>query len=260
MDQDLSGRVGVISGASAGIGRAIARELASRGARVVVNGRRADRLREVASEIGEERCEVVVGDAADPTVVEAMLDAPLGRFGSEADLVVVNAGRGLAGSVTTSDVAMWEEMVRTNLIGAALLMRAAAARLVALAPDPSRSRAWLDRPRDIVVLGSNVGRHISPFSSMYGGTKFAVNSLAEALRREVGPRGVRVSLIEPGVVRSEFQQVAGYDPKGFGEFMERIGPVLEPEDVARLVAFIVSQAAHVHINDVVIRSVRQDYP
>lgn len=260
MPHSLQHRIAVISGATAGIGRAIALDVASRGARVIINGRRADRLSDLAREIGTDRCDIVPGDAADPAVVDAMLDAPKRRFSRDADLVVVNAGRGLAGSVSTSDTAQWQEMIRTNLLGAALLMRSAAARLIALTPDPSLSREWLNHPRDIVVLGSNVGRHISPFSSMYGSTKFAVNSLAEALRRELAPRGVRVSLIEPGVVRSEFQHVAGYDPKSFGEFMDRIGPVLEPQDIARLVTFIVSQPSHVHINDAVIRCVRQDYP
>ena len=73
-------------------------------------------------------------------------------------------------------------------------------------------------------------------------------------------RGVRVSLVEPGVVKSEFQDVAGYDPVSFGAFMDSISPVLAPEDVARVVLFIVSQPAGVHVNDVMVRPTRQDYP
>jgi NADP-dependent 3-hydroxy acid dehydrogenase YdfG len=125
---------------------------------------------------------------------------------------------------------------------------------------PAMERWWLGRPRDIVVLGSTVGRHISPFSSMYGSTKFAVGSLAEALRRELAPKGVRVCLIEPGIVRSEFQRVAGYDADTFGAFMESIGPVLEPDDIADLIAFICSRRAHVSLGDAVIRGTRQEYP
>lgn len=260
MDAPLSDRIAVVSGASAGIGRAIAKDIARLGARVVLNARRQDRLEQLREEIGPSRCAIAPGDAADPQTVDGMLDTARTQFGREADLVVVNAGRGLAGSVFTSDTSQWEEMIRTNLLGAALLMRSAAKRMVESGPEPERGDDWLRFPRDIIVLGSTVGRHISPFSSMYGSTKFAVNSLAEALRREMAPRGIRVSLIEPGVVRSEFQQVAGYDPEGFGAFMRRIAPVLEPEDIARLVSFIVSQPAHVHINDAMIRTVRQEYP
>ncbi|MEO0484127.1 MAG: SDR family NAD(P)-dependent oxidoreductase, partial [Planctomycetota bacterium] len=113
---------------------------------------------------------------------------------------------------------------------------------------------------DIVLLGSTVGRHISPFSSMYGSTKFAVHSLAEAARRELATKGVRVSLIEPGIVESEFQSVAGYDSEKFGEFMRTIGPVLQPEDIAETIAWICSRPAHVAISDVVLRGTRQEYP
>ncbi len=257
---DLEGRSAVVSGASAGIGRAVALELARRGARVVVNARRVDRLetlqREIESEIGPGRCAVAAGDCAEQGVIDAMLDTAADSFGKPADLVVVNAGRGLAGSLMTSDTAQWEDMVRTNLLGAARLMRTAAGRML----DAVTPETWRDHPHDIVMLGSTVGRHISPFSSMYGSTKFAVHSLAEALRREVGPKGIRVSLIEPAIVASEFQAVAGYSDELVAGFDERFGPVLEPADVARTIAFIAAQPASVHVCDAVIRPTRQDYP
>ena len=82
----------------------------------------------------------------------------------------------------------------------------------------------------------------------------------EASRRELGPKGIRVTLIEPGFVESEFQGVAGYKPEWFAEVKGRIGPVLKPEDVARTIGFIVQQPAHVHVSDVLIRPTRQDYP
>lgn len=255
----LDGRIALITGATAGIGEAIARTLASLGANVLVNGRRRERLDAVVKSIngaGAGKAAGVAGDASEQETVDAVLEGARRHFGADADLVVVNAGRGLAGSVLSSDTKQWEDMVNTNLLGAARLIRSSAQALVELAPPD----APLKRPRDMVILGSTVGRHISPFSSMYGSTKFAVGSLAEAARRELGPKGVRVTHIAPGVVKSEFQSAAGYDPKGFGEFMDRIGPVLVPEDIARLVAFIVTQPPHVHVNDVVIRATRQEYP
>ncbi|MBC7772674.1 MAG: SDR family NAD(P)-dependent oxidoreductase, partial [Pyrinomonadaceae bacterium] len=89
---------------------------------------------------------------------------------------------------------------------------------------------------------------------------FALHSLGEALRREIGPKGIRVCVIEPAVVKSEFQNAAGYDPTVFGSFMEKIGPVLEPSDIAELIGSILSLPARVNIADVVIRPTRQDYP
>lgn len=258
---DLAGRVGVVTGASAGIGMAITRELVGRGARVVINARRAERLATLAHELGRHRVVEAPGDAAVPETIDRMLRTARDAFDAEADLVVVNAGRGLAGSVLTSDPAQWEEMVRTNVLGAARLMRAAAERMLAdLDRRRERGEDWRSRAHDIIVVGSNVGRHISPFSSMYGSTKFAVNSLAEAMRRELAPKGIRVPLVEPGFVVSEFQGVAGYDDAWFRERVEALGPMLEPADVARAVAFIVSQPAHVHVSDILIRPTRQDYP
>jgi NADP-dependent 3-hydroxy acid dehydrogenase YdfG len=255
----LAGRVAVITGASAGIGAAITRSLSDAGVFCVVNGRRSQQLEDLCHELGPEDVTPVVGDCADDVVIERMLDVAkvsLGTKGREADIVVINAGRGLAGSAVTSDAAQWEEMLRTNILGAARLLRAAAQRMLADKKSDDRRAG----PRDIIVLGSTVGRHISPFSSMYGSTKFAVNSLAEAARRELGPQGVRVTLIEPGFVESEFQGVAGYKPEWFAEVKGRIGPVLTPEDVARSVRFVVDQPEHVHVSDILIRPTRQDYP
>lgn len=277
MSNELSSRVAIITGASAGIGLAIAERLSAASARVVVNARRADRLsalcdrlntRSAAGGAGKPAAISVVGDAVDMGTIHEMFNAadrPAPRgFGQPADLVVVNAGRGLAGSLLSSDPAQWEDMIRTNVIGAARLMRTAAERLSALQTvgegEAGQSGTWLKSPRDIVVVGSTVGRHLSPFSSMYGSTKFALHSLTEALRRELAPKGVRVSLIEPGIVESEFQSVAGYDPQNFGAFMRKIGPVLQPEDVARTVEFIVSQPSHVMVADVLVRPTRQEYP
>jgi NADP-dependent 3-hydroxy acid dehydrogenase YdfG len=263
MTTPLHSRIAVVTGASAGIGFAIARHLHELGAGVIINARREPKLREIVKDMGPSRCDAVAGDAADDAVITSMLDHAKSRFGEgrrEADLVVVNAGRGLNGSVVTSDASQWEEMVRTNLLGAARLIRAAAQRMLTGSEGRTGAAVFEAGPRDIVVIGSNVGRHISPFSSMYGSTKFAVNSLAEAARRELGPKGIRVSLIEPGFVESEFQGVAGYATAWFDDVKQRIGPTLQPPDVARTIAFVVSQPAAVHVCDILIRPTRQDYP
>lgn len=253
----LSERVAVVTGASAGIGEAIARDLVAAGARVVVNARRAERVEALAAKLNQQADRTVAaaaaGDCSNTGVIRAMLETARRAFGAPADLVVVNAGRGLDGSVLTSDTEQWEEMIRTNHIGAARLMREAALEMTA-------SGRPLERARDIVVIGSVVGRHVSPFSSMYGSTKFAVGGLAEGLRREVGPKGVRVTLVLPGFVVSEFQGVAGYKPEWVKQVFDKIGPVLEPADVARAVTFIAQQPPHVHLSEVMIRPTRQEYP
>lgn len=260
----LSGRVALVTGASAGIGQAIAIELAYRGAGLVLNARREARLDELCQRLTDQygmidnkpRAVCVPGDASDEATIGQMLDLAQSHFAKPADLIVANAGRGLNGSVMTSDTSQWEELIRTNLLGVARLIRQSGERLLAI----NETRDWTKHPTDIIVIGSTVGRHISPFSSMYGSTKFGVHSLAEAARRELGPKGIRVTLIEPAIVQSEFQSVAGYDPESFGKLMEKFAPVLVPEDIARTVGFVVTQPAGVHVCDVVVRPTRQDYP
>jgi NADP-dependent 3-hydroxy acid dehydrogenase YdfG len=253
---DFKDRVAIVTGASAGIGLSCARVLAEGGAVVVVNARRAGRLDELV-EIDPNRVKAVAGDAAEPEVIQAMLEAAKEAGGREADLVIANAGRGLRGSPLDSEQAEWEEVLRINTLAAARLMRASIHRMFAEIGD---HKGPPTRPRDVVVLGSTVGRNLSPFSSFYGAAKAAVHMMAEAMRREAGPRGVRVTTIEPGVVASEFQSAAGYDPKAFGEFMESMAPVLTPDDVARAILFGCSQPAGVHLSEIMLRPTRQAYP
>ena len=243
-------RTALITGASAGIGKATARALSAAGYRVPLSARREDRLNALAAELRAAGGQADVR-AADASVVEELdglwawaCDAAGGPPG----VLVANAGHGLQGGVLGSDRARWEHMVQLNFLATTHLMRGAA-----------EAMAGLGRG-DIVVLGSTVGVNISPFSGMYGATKFAVGAAAEALRREVGPRGVRVTVIKPGIVESEFQGVAGYDHETFGKVVEKFGAMLQPEDVARTIRFVVEQPAHVHVNDLTIRPTGQDYP
>lgn len=248
-------RVAVVTGASAGIGEAVAKTFINEGYKLVVNARREGKLKELFGAL-KEQVAIVPGDASDSKIIEEILDTAKDRFSQQADIVVVNAGRGLGGSVTTASLNEIDDVIDVNIKGAMRLLQEAGKRML----TDLESNPFPKFPHDIVVLGSTVGRHVSPFSAVYGATKFAVNSLAEAMRREVGPKGIRVSLIEPGIVISEFQSVAGYSDDLVSDFHKRFGPIILPEDVARTIQFIVSQPPHVHVNDVVVRATRQDYP
>lgn len=263
-DSSMQNRLAIVTGASAGIGYAVVKELVARSCPVICNSRRAANLKDLILEFSAESVATVQGDTADEKVIATMFDKAHAEFGDgkrHPDLVVINAGRGLKGSVMDSDTTQWEEMVRTNLLGAALVIRHAAQKMLASIEQlKARGKSWLEHPHDIVVIGSTVGRNVSPFSSMYGSTKFGVHGLVEGARRELGPKGIRVTLIEPGFVVSEFQGVAGYDPEWFKGVVEKIGPVLKPEDVARAIVAVITQPPWVHFNDVALRPTRQDYP
>jgi NADP-dependent 3-hydroxy acid dehydrogenase YdfG len=247
--QSLSGKIAIVTGASAGIGYATAKALGDEGARVVVSARRGDRLAALAAELGgPDRCLPVESDASKPEAIDALMKAALGFGNGRVDIVVANAGHGLAGGVLSSDRSRWEEMYELNVIGAAHLMRRAAEIMI-----PNEAG-------DILALSSVAGMNVSPFSAFYGSTKFAVGAIAEGLRREICRHHVRVTVLRPAIVLSEFQAVAGYNEENFGASTKRYGQLLVPEDVARAIAFIVAQPPHVHINGLTIRPVGQDYP
>lgn len=247
-------RIAIVTGATSGIGEATARRFVANGYGVVGNGRNAAKLDALEQELGSAFAGVA-GDAADGAVIERLFVAATERFGKTADLVVVNAGRGLGGSVKDADLAKFEEVLKLNVTAALELLQKAAQRML-----PEQQASYPKRAADIVIIGSVVGRHISPFSAVYGATKFAVHALAEGLRREVGPKGIRVSLVEPGIVISGFQDAAGYGEDLVHTFDERFGPLLQGCDVANAIHFIVTQPPHVHISDILVRPTRQDYP
>ena len=247
-------RIAIVTGATSGIGEATARRFIDDGHGVVGNARNAEKLRALERQLGVSFCGVA-GDATDKELLERLFASAAGHFGKPADIVVANAGRGLGGSVMDADLSQFEAMLKLNVTGTLSLLQMAARKMAeALQSD------YPKRVADIVIIGSVVGRHISPFSAVYGATKFAVHALAEGLRREAGQKGVRVSLVEPGIVISGFQDAAGYSAEMVQTFGNRFGPLLHGEDIANAIAYIVSQPPHVHISDIMVRPTRQDYP
>ncbi|NLI81866.1 MAG: SDR family oxidoreductase [Deltaproteobacteria bacterium] len=247
-------RIAIVTGATSGIGEATARRFAAAGFGVIGNGRNISKLGALEKEIGSHFWGVA-GDAADEEVLENLFVAGRERYGRLPDIVVANAGRGLGGSVKDADLSRFDEVVRINVKGTLALVQRAARYMV-----DGQQAGFPRTPADIIMVGSVVGRHISPFSAVYGATKFAVHALAEGLRRELGPKGVRVSLVEPGVVFSGFQAAAGYSDEMVQSFEDRFGPLLTGEDVANAIHYVVTQPPHVHISDIIVRPTRQDYP
>jgi NADP-dependent 3-hydroxy acid dehydrogenase YdfG len=246
-------RIAIITGATSGIGEATARTFISSGFGVIGNGRNATKLAALEKELGP-AFRGVAGNTADNAVLEQLFALAIEHFGKPADIVVANAGRGLGGSVKDADLSQLNEVLQTNVTATLALLQKAAQKMV------DQQHAYPKTAADIVIIGSVVGRHISPFSAVYGATKFAVHALAEALRREMGPKGIRVSLVEPGFVLSGFQAAAGYSDDMVQNFKDKYGPLLEGQDVANAIHFIVTRPPHVHVGDIVIRPTRQDYP
>ncbi len=247
-------RIAIVTGASSGIGEAIVRKFVANGYGVIGNARSAEKLDALEKELGQ-AFYGVVGDITEPAILDKLFTVAVEQFKKPADIVVANAGRGLGGSVKDADLSTFEEVLKLNVTSTLALLQKAAKQMV-----DQQHTLFPKQAADIVIIGSVVGRHVSPFSAVYGATKFAVHSLAEGLRREVGPKGVRVSLVEPGIVLSGFQDAAGYSEDLVHNFNVNFGPLFYGDDVANAINYIVTQPPHVHISDIMIRPTRQDYP
>ncbi|MFI9819707.1 SDR family oxidoreductase [Streptomyces sp. NPDC052013] len=226
--------VTLITGGGSGIGAAVARRLLGAGERVAVTGRGEERLREFAKELGEpEGLLVIPGNAAVYEDVRAAVGAVLAEFG-RLDTVVANAGFATHDSVAEGDPAGWTEMVLTNVLGPALLIRASIDAL-----KETRGR--------IVLVGSVAGFVPTP-GNIYGATKWAVTGLAENTRRQVTEWGVGVTLIAPGRVETPFWDAYGSLPPG---------QLLTADQIADSVVWALRQPEGVDVNTVVVRPLGQ---
>ncbi len=223
----MSDRVFLITGASSGIGAETARRAAAQGYRLVLAGRSAERLQALSAELGgPQRALPVVCDVTDDVSQQAMVDQALEHFGA-IDVVFANAGRGGSpGGFSGADPQVWREMLLTNVHGVALTVRRTLAALKA-------SRGHL------LLTGSAAGRTTLP-GSMYSATKWAVTAIGYGVREELRGSGVRVTLIEPGMVDTPF-------------FDQQPSHALQPADVAAAVLYAVSQPAHVDVNEILVR-------
>jgi len=228
----LSGRSALVTGASAGIGAAIAKSLHAAGARMVLCARPSEHLDALAAELrGSEVLEVDVRDA--PALIAALADRPL-------DIAVANAGLGLGlEPLQRGDPDDWSTMIDTNVKGLLHTVRAVAAGM------EQRKRG------DIVLMGSVAGRQVYPGGNVYCATKWAVRGIYEALRIDLAGSGVRVTTVDPGMVKTGFSMVRF---KGDAERAAKVYAgvdALTPGDVAEAVLFAVTRPQHVNIGEIV---------
>lgn len=238
----LEGKVAVVTGASSGIGKATARALAAAGIQVALAARRKDRLEGLARELGAAALAVPT-DITDPAACTVLTDRTIERFGS-LDILVNNAGIGFYSSIAEGDPGNWRRMFDVNVLGPLYATRAAVRRMLEQGSG------------HVVFVSSVAGRRVSSVEgSVYAATKHALTAIAEGLRMEVNLRGVRVTVVEPGMVRTEFPESSFGDA---GVFYARIGRnPLEAEDVAQAILYAASQPPHVNVNTVLVRPVEQ---
>ena len=220
--EDLKDTVAVITGASAGIGRATARELARAGVRVVVGARRRERLEALEGEFPG-RLAAVEMDVRSPEDCNQLIHEALDRFG-RLDTLVANAGIGMYGGILDHTDEALRTMLDTNVAGTVWPIRAAVPHMI----EAGRG--------DIVIVASVAGFRGGADEAVYAATKFAQVGLAGSLDRELREKGIRVTTIGPAGTATEFAMGTGRT-----EDMPELGFYLRPEDIAFAIRTVLEQ-------------------
>jgi len=267
----LDAKVAVVTGASSGIGLAIAKGLAAEGANVVLSGRKRGPMDEAAKAISSNGAKAAVRqtDVRDEKQMAELVDSAIAEFG-KLDIMVNNAGVNPFDNVLEGDVQKWRETLETNVIGTALGCREA-------------YRVMKGKGGHIVNVTSVAARYAEPESPIYAASKHAAGALTESLRLALQGKGIRVTAVMPGAVATNLVRTMpqdqlfaigrmfGLDPEQWGitpgdhlpqEVFDRVLAVarqfvMSPEDIADAVVFAVTAPEAVHINEIMVRPSQQ---
>ncbi|MDH2330455.1 MULTISPECIES: SDR family oxidoreductase [Paenibacillus] len=243
---NIQDKVVIITGASSGIGEATAKELASKGAKLVLAARREARLQKLQEAIQNNGGQAVykVTDVSSHEQMEELADYALKEFG-KIDVMVNNAGVMPLSPVHEKKIKEWDLMVDVNIKG---VLYGIAAVLPTM-----RER----REGHIINVSSIAGHLVFPASSVYSGTKFAVRAITEGLRREECINNIRTTIVSPGSIDTELTAAISNS-----ELKTAINEVMkiaiEPSNIARAIAFAIEQPADVAINEMIIRPTIQE--
>ncbi|MDQ4062694.1 MAG: SDR family oxidoreductase [Actinomycetota bacterium] len=242
----LDGKVAVITGASSGIGEATAEALSAEGASVVVAARREDRLSDLVERINGNggKALPVACDVTDEEQAHGLIQKARDEYG-RVDILVNNAGVMQLSKVDKGLSDEWRTMFNVNVLG---LLYATDAAVQIMKEQGSGH---------LVNISSVAGRRSRATTGVYSGTKFAVNAISEALREELLEDNIRVTMVEPGAVETELATHITDE-----EAQEALSGILEldilqPEDIANAIAYVVTQPERVSINEVLIRPTQQ---
>jgi NADP-dependent 3-hydroxy acid dehydrogenase YdfG len=241
MTKKLSGKVAIITGASSGIGWASAIELAKEGASLVLTARRQERLEKLVSSVrdlgGDAR--IAVGDTREENCAEQAVQTALDEFGA-LDILVNNVGIGNYKNLIETSAEEYDEMMDTNMRSTFLFTR----HTVPVMIEQGRGT--------ILIVSSMAGIYGFGGEAVYCATKFAQVGFAQALDKELRPKGIKVGVICPGGVKTEFALGKGRTEKGVAE-----SGMLEPEDVAGVILLACTQSPQSRIIEVQMRTMKE---
>jgi NADP-dependent 3-hydroxy acid dehydrogenase YdfG len=241
----IQDKVVVITGAGGGIGAATALLLAERGAKVVLGDLRPEGLESVVARIQNEGGDAVsaTADVTRREDLTALVELATERYG-KLDVLVNNAGIGPISPLDDLRVEEWEAMIDVNIKG--VLYGIAAALPV------FRQQGF----GHFVNTASTAGHTTSPNQAVYSGTKYAVRAISEGLRKEAGEK-LRVTIVSPGFVRTNFVEAVGNDEVRAQLIESRDKLAVPPDSIARAIAFAVEQPSEVDVNEIIVRPTAQ---
>jgi len=243
---NIQDKVVIITGASSGIGEATAKELASKGAKLVLAARREDRLKNLQEEIQNNGGQAIykVTDVTSHEQMEKLAEYALKEFG-KIDVLVNNAGLMPLSPLYQKKIEEWDTMIDVNIKGVLY-------GIAAVLPSMRERKSG-----HIINLSSIAGHLIGPAGSVYSATKFAVRAITEGLRKEEFSNNIRTTIISPGAVTSELTEtISDVDLKSAID--EIYKGAIDAESIARAIAFAIEQPSDVAINEMIIRPTRQE--
>lgn len=239
------GRTAFITGATSGIGAAAARLFVSAGWKVVITGRRADRLRALVDELGADHVQPASFDMRDGDAIEAALASLPPQFAG-IDLLINNAGLALGTAPAQSaDLDQWRQMIDTNVTGLVTITRQLLPRLI-------------ERKGGIINISSVAASYPYAGGNVYGGTKAFVRQFSLGLRSDLHGTGVRVTSVEPGMVETEFTLVRTGSQTASDTLYGKADP-MTAEDIAQTLLWIADQPRHLNINTIELMPVTQSF-
>ncbi|MFT5253420.1 MAG: 3-hydroxy acid dehydrogenase/malonic semialdehyde reductase [Flavobacteriales bacterium] len=239
-------KTALITGATSGIGKATAQLLAKNNYRIILCGRREDRLKELAEELAaitDVHC--LQFDVRDRNRVFEAINA-LPKDFSTIDVLINNAGNahGLD-PIQTGDIDDWDAMIDINVKGLLYVSKA-------IIPQMIERKSG-----HIINIGSTAAKEVYPNGNVYCASKHAVDALNQGMRIDLNPFGIRVGAIHPGMVETEFSEVRFKGDTNRAENVYKGFAPLQPEDIADIIHFVVSRPYHVNIADLIVMSTAQ---